>query len=137
MFVCRDFGAPDIPLRGLTPESAPLTVLLLDIEADLDIEGVWTEGDFPVAELAYRLVYWLRDGGQRDFEFDSMTYADTGVVRIVSSDGGWRVGSVYAPDKWTEPLSWDALVAEIRQFVRAVSEGVTTLGIEPEFLSRA
>ncbi|RLU90557.1 hypothetical protein CTZ27_20935 [Streptomyces griseocarneus] len=112
-------------------------MLLMDIEADLDIKGVWFESKYPVAELAYRLVYWLRDGGQRDFELDSMSYADKGVVRIVESDDGWRIGSVYAPGKWTEPYAWDALVAEIRQFVRTVTEGVATIGIEPGFLSRA
>ncbi|MGW1411071.1 DUF7878 domain-containing protein [Streptomyces sp. NPDC002403] len=138
-FVCRNFGLSDLPRRGLAPHEAPLEVLLLDIEAELSIweEGraVWSEEAFPVAELAYHLALWLRSpaAGQEGFEFDSMQ-ADAGLIRIMSSDGGWRIGSNFTPDYWTSPVARDVLVAEIEQFDRSVREGVAAMGIEPSFI---
>lgn len=58
-FVCGGFGLSDLLRRGLAPHEAPLEVRLLDIEAELSIweagRVVWSEGAFPVAELAYHL----------------------------------------------------------------------------------
>lgn len=141
-FVCRNFGLSDLPRRGLAPNEAPLEVLLLDIEAELSIweEGraVWSEEAFPVAELAYHLALWLQSpaAGQEDFELDSMQ-ADAGLIRIVGSDEGWRIGSDFTPDFWTSPVAWDVLVAEIKEFDRSVREGVAAMGIEPSFIPGA
>ncbi|MEU3072700.1 hypothetical protein [Streptomyces laurentii] len=138
-FVCRNFGLSDMPRRGLTPQEAPSEVLLLDIEADLSIweqgQEVWSEAMFPVAELAYHLALWLRSpaAGHEDFELDSMQ-AEEGLIRIVSVDGGWQVGSVFTPDFWTSPVAWDVLVAEIEQFDRSVREGVAAIGVDPAFI---
>ncbi|MFJ4894955.1 hypothetical protein ACIP5U_33915 [Streptomyces sp. NPDC088788] len=138
-FVCRNFGLSDLPRRGLTPREAPLEVLLLDIEAELSIweEGklVWSEEAFPVAELACHLALWLQSpaAGQEGFELDSMQ-ADAGLIRIVGSNEGWRIGSGFTPDFWTSPVAWDVLVAEIKQFDRAVREGVAAMGIELPFI---
>ncbi|MFD7537577.1 MULTISPECIES: hypothetical protein [unclassified Streptomyces] len=138
-FVCRNFGLSDLPRRGLDPHEAPLEVLLLDIEAELSIweEGrvVWSEEAFPVAELAYHLALWLQSPtvGQEGFELDSMQ-ADAGLIRIVGSDEGWRIGSNFTPDFWTSPVAWDGLVAEIKQFDHSVREGVAAMGIEPSFI---
>ncbi|MEU9496881.1 hypothetical protein AB0D73_34585 [Streptomyces sp. NPDC048215] len=136
-FAYRNVGIPDLYRRGLRPETAPLEVLLVDIEADLVIRDgsqvVMAEGLFPVAELARDLVGWLGqlDGDRDDFEFDSMSYADVGEVRIVGSVEGWRVGSVSEPGLWTSPVGWDVLVSEIAQFVTAVRKDVVALGVEP------
>ncbi|WP_338703425.1 GNAT family N-acetyltransferase [Streptomyces sp. Q6] len=136
-FAYQNVGMPDLNRRGLRPETAPLGVLLVDIEADLVIRDgsqvVMAEGLFPVAELARALVGWLGqlDGDRDDFEFDSMSYADVGEVRIVGSVEGWRVGSVSEPGSWTSPVGWDVLVSEIAQFVTAVREDVVALGVEP------
>ncbi|MFC9729008.1 hypothetical protein ACFWGM_00775 [Streptomyces roseolus] len=138
-FVCRNFWVSDMPRRGHTPQDAPLMVLLLDLEADLSIweEGreVWSERMFPVAELAYQLALWLRSpaAGRRDFVLDSMQ-AEEGLIRIVRSDEGWRVGCDLDPDFWTAPVSWDVLVAEIKRFDRSVREGVAALGADPAFI---
>ncbi|MER5636942.1 hypothetical protein ABT095_08300 [Kitasatospora sp. NPDC002227] len=138
-FICRNFGMPDLPRRGLTPQEAPLEVLLIDIEADLSVREqgreVWSEVAFPVAELAYELAHWLRSpgGGQEDFRMKSGV-AEDGLIRIVRSDAGWRVGSVLTPDFWTAPVPWDVLVAELGRFDRTVREGVTALGIDPAFI---
>ncbi|WP_326682826.1 DUF7878 domain-containing protein [Streptomyces sp. NBC_01237] len=116
-----------------------MEVLLLDIEAELSIwdQGrvVWSEKSFPVAELACQLVLWLQGPatGQQSFELDSMQ-TDAGLIRIASSDGGWRIGSDFTPDFWTSPVAWDALVAVIKQFIRTVRRGVTAMGIEPSFV---
>ncbi|MFC8538107.1 hypothetical protein ACFUJY_29905 [Streptomyces sp. NPDC057249] len=138
-FVCRDFGLSDQPRRGLTPQEAPLEVLLLDIEAELSVwehgQVMWREQQFPVAELAYHLALWLQSPAVRheDFELDSMQ-ADEGLIRIASSDEGWRIGSDITPDFWTSPVTWDVLVAEIKRFDRAVREGIAAMGIEPDFI---
>ncbi len=138
-FVCRDFGLSDLPRRGLTPQEAPLEVLLLDIEAELSMweqgQVVWREEQFPVAELAYHLALWLQSpaAGHEDFELDSMQ-AEEGLIRIASSDDGWRIGSIVTPDFWTSPVTWDVLVAEIKQFDLAVREGIAAMGIEPAFI---
>ncbi|MGW2600298.1 DUF7878 domain-containing protein [Streptomyces klenkii] len=137
--VCRNFGLSDLPRRGLTPQEAPLAVLLLDIEAELSLwEGgraVWSEEAFPVAEPAYHLALWLRvpDTDRESFELDSMQ-ADPGLIRMVSWDEGWRIGSSITPDFWTTPVTWDVLAAGIKQFVASVRDGVAALGIEPVFL---
>ena len=138
-FVCRNFGLSDLPQRGSALHEAPLEVLLLDIEAELSVweEGrvVWSQEAFPVAELAYHFALWLQspDAGQEDFELGSMQ-ADPGSLRVVSSDEGWRIGSVFTPEFWTAPVTWDVLVAEIKQFVTSVREGVAAMNIEPTFL---
>ncbi|NYV73502.1 hypothetical protein HW445_04040 [Streptomyces sp. UH6] len=117
-------------------------MLLLDIEAELSIleEGrvVWSEEAFPVAELAYELALWLRSpaAGRESFELDSMQ-ADAGLIRIVGSAEGWRIGSNFTPHFWTSPVAWDALVAEIKRFDRSVREGVAAMGIEPSFIPEA
>jgi hypothetical protein len=106
-FGCRNFGLSDLPRRGLTPQKAPLEMLLLDIEAELSMweqgREVWSEEAFPVAELAYHLVLWLLSpaAGYEDFELDSMQ-AEKGLIRIVRSDQGWRVGSRFT-DFWPAP----------------------------------
>ncbi|MFF6914312.1 hypothetical protein [Streptomyces sp. NPDC012466] len=138
-FVCRSFGLSDLPRRGLTLQEAPLEVLLLDIEAELSIweqgREVWSEEAFPVAELAYYLALWLQSPavGHENFELDSMQ-AEKGMIGIVHSDEGWRVGSILTPDFWTSPVAWDVLVAEIKRFDRAVREGIAGMGIDPRFI---
>ncbi|WP_259370992.1 MULTISPECIES: hypothetical protein [Streptomyces] len=139
LFVCSNFGLSDLPRRGLTPQEAPLAALLLDIEAELSVweqgRKAWSEEAFPVAELAYHLALWLQSptAGHEDFELDSMQ-AEERLIRIVSSDGGWRMGSIFTPDLWTSPVAWDVLVAEIKQFDRSVREGVTAMGVDPAII---
>lgn len=140
-FTCRNFGMSDLPRCGMTPQEAPLEVLLLDIEAELSVweqgQVVWSEQEFPVAELAYHLALWLQGpmAGREDFELDSMQ-AEEGMIRIVRSDDGWRVGSTLTPDFWTSPVTREALVTAIKEFDRSVREGVTTLGIDPAFIPK-
>ncbi|MFE6685631.1 hypothetical protein ACFVFQ_04050 [Streptomyces sp. NPDC057743] len=136
-FAYQNVGAPDLYRRGLQPETAPVGVLLVDIEADLVIRDgdrvVFAEKLFPVAELARALVGWLHrsDGERGDFDFDSMSYAELGAVRIMGSAEGWRVGSVFEPGTWTSPVTWDVLAAEIGQFVAAVRGDVLGIGVGP------
>ncbi|WP_232795062.1 hypothetical protein [Kitasatospora sp. NRRL B-11411] len=138
-FVCRNFGLSDLARRGLTAQEAPLAVLLLDVEAELSVwdrgRPVWSEEAFPVAELAYHLARWVRGpaGGRGDFGLDS-AQAESGLVRVVGCDGGWRVGSVLAPGVWTSPVGWDVLVAEIERFDRSVREGLAAVGVDPAFV---
>ncbi len=97
---------------------------------------VFTEGLFPVAELAHALVDWLHrpDSERCDFEFDSMSYAELDAVRITRSAEEWRVGSVFEPDIWTSPVAWEVLAAEIGQFVTSIRNDVAAIGVEPSLI---
>lgn len=135
----ENLNTSDLPRRGMTPATAPVHVLLVDLEADLVIRDggrtVCAVEDFPVAELARALVTWLeRDGegqAREGFRFESMSCEEPGTVRIEETGGGWRVGSVFEPDDWTAPVPWEVLVAELTRFTEAVREGVTDLGAAP------
>jgi hypothetical protein len=89
-----------------------------------------------VAELARSLAHWLYqpDGERGDFEFDSMSYADVGEVRIAGSTEGWRIGSVSEPDTWSSPVSWDVLAAEVGRFVTVIRNDVTAMGVRPSLI---
>ncbi|MFC3491009.1 DUF7878 domain-containing protein [Glycomyces rhizosphaerae] len=116
-----------------------MEAFLLDIEAELSIceqaQVVWTEQGFPIVELAYHLALWLQRpaAGHEDFELDSMQ-AEEGLIRIVHSEDGWRVGSTLTPDFWTLPVTWEDLVTAIKHFDRSVREGVAAMGIAPTFI---
>ncbi|MFJ9522615.1 hypothetical protein ACIRPK_30745 [Kitasatospora sp. NPDC101801] len=60
--------------------------------------------------------------------------ADPGLIRTVQSGDGWRVGSIFTPDFWTSPVTWEVLVTEIKRFDRSVREGVAAMGIGPAFI---
>lgn len=140
-FACGSLGAPDLLRRGLSADSAPLAVLLLDVEADLEPRDgdrtVWSERAFPVAELARALSSWLSlpDRGRADFAFDSMAYDVPGAVRIAPDADGWRVGSVHAPGSWTSPLEWVTLRAGLVEFVETVRTGSAALGVDPDLVA--
>ncbi|TJZ57515.1 hypothetical protein FCH28_06100 [Streptomyces piniterrae] len=112
--------------------------LLLSLEADLTISDddheIFSESDFPVAELAFHLSTWLNTAGESDdFELDSMS-ADPGLVRIVKHQDGWVVGSIFEPDSWTRPVDRQTLEAEVGNFVKSVRMGLSTIGIDPHFI---
>ncbi|MFE5795055.1 hypothetical protein ACFQ8C_21120 [Streptomyces sp. NPDC056503] len=138
-FECRNFGVPDLPRRGLAASSAPLEILLVDIEADLVISDngrtVWSEEAVQVAELAYDLSRWLHLGDRirGDFTFES-SYDEPGAVQIVATDEGWRVGSAFAADTQSSPVTWESLVAALVAFIEDVRAGVGTLGGDPDFI---
>ncbi|MET7431244.1 MULTISPECIES: hypothetical protein [Streptomyces] len=135
----ENLNTSDLPRRGMEPATAPVHVLLVDLEADLVIRDgertVCAVEDFPVAELARALVDWLGREPERDgFRFESMSFEEVGTVRIEQTTGGWRVGSVFEPDGWTAPVAWEVLVAELTRFTDAVREGVTDLGADPALI---
>ncbi|MDE3721687.1 hypothetical protein PWG71_09830 [Nocardiopsis sp. N85] len=119
-FVRRNLTAPDLCRRGLPPSTAPLAVLLLDIEADFAVldgdRAILAEQGFPVAEPARALTVLLNSHGggtTGDFVFESMSYAEPGAVRIVAFPDGWRVGSALEPDTWSVPLDQRTLTTVI------------------------
>ncbi|WP_432153112.1 hypothetical protein [Streptomyces tricolor] len=130
-----NLNTSDLPRRGMTPATAPVHVLLVDLEADLVVRDgervVCAVEDFPVAELARALVEWLGREERGAFRFASMSFEEPGAVRIEESAGGWRVGSVFAPDDWTAPVALEVLAAELTRFTDAVREGVAALGADP------
>ncbi|MET9448631.1 DUF7878 domain-containing protein [Streptomyces cinerochromogenes] len=131
----ENLNTSDLPRRGVTPATASVHELLVDLEADLTVRDggrvVFAAQEFPVAELARALVGWLGQEVPGGFRFDSMSFAEPGAVRIEEVAGGWRVGSVFEPDAWTAPVAREVLAAELTRFTDAVREGVAALGADP------
>jgi hypothetical protein len=66
-------------------------------EINADETVLYVEDDFPVVEFAAELTDWVRSDFEsgKDFEFDSMSTAETGWVWIRRNASGWRVGSLH------------------------------------------
>ncbi|MFD9499752.1 hypothetical protein [Streptomyces sp. NPDC060035] len=118
-----------------------LEEFLINIEADITIADdgriVFSEGRFPVTELARDLTEWATSGNpapDRDFEWDSMSFAELGAIRIQQREGGWRLGSAYDPEVWSSSLPWAALSQAIYEYVKHVRADVEKLGINPSFI---
>lgn len=138
----ENLNTSDLPRRGMEPATAPVHVLLVDLEAELVVRDgertVCAVEGFPVAELARALVTWLERNRERQeregFRFESMSFEELGTVRIEETGDGWRVGSVFEPDDWTAPVPWEVLLAELTRFTDAVREGVRDLGADPSLI---
>ncbi len=93
--------------------------LLVHVEADIPIsddgQELYSEILFPVPELASGLHDRMSAGSGRrgNFEFESMSFKEVGVVRIVEFDSGWRVKSIHQPGLWSKFHSLDDIDAEI------------------------
>lgn len=91
-----------------------------------DGRGVlFAEDAFPCLELALALRRWRSSRGMpsSDFEFDSMSYPDPGLVwirRDPVSDDRWRVGSIAEPTTESELLSWTEVAQAIDEFIENV-----------------
>ncbi|REJ06128.1 hypothetical protein DY023_07515 [Microbacterium bovistercoris] len=92
---------------------------------------IFDEPGFPVVELARSLLLWLRDPARGDFEFDSMSYEERGVISIWKVAAGWAVGSVLAPGARTTPADWRVVDECCRRFIARVEADLGTLGLDP------
>ena len=81
-------AAPD--LRGRSEAE-----VFVNVEADLVVsdggEEIYSEGAFPVVELAAALREWQNRPERTDFEFVSLSLEDRWQVRVVRAGGGWQV----------------------------------------------
>lgn len=118
-------------LRGDSTEQ-----LFTNIEADLRIADggseIYAEVLFPVAELAAELTRWRKRGADQraEFNFDSMSFAEKGSVRIRPDGEGWRIGSVFSPKAWSRVLDDEELAAELSGFIQRVKADLATAGID-------
>ncbi|MFJ8040073.1 hypothetical protein ACIRBX_06090 [Kitasatospora sp. NPDC096147] len=128
---CGRLTAPDLARRGLTFATAPVEVLLTDVEARFALADgervLWEEAAFPVAELADALASWLAGPEPAAFRFDSC-FDRPGALGLTPTAAGWQAHSCYAPELRTAPVSWAALAAEAHRFVGAVRDGLATVG---------
>lgn len=128
----------DINSRDL--QGVTLADLLVNIEANFEVlddcKVVYSERSFPVAELARELAHWIAkdESNATDFYFSSLSFEDSGVVRILRTSSGWAVGSVFTPGMQSTPISWLGLVAVVSDFVARVQRDVADLGFDPEFV---
>jgi len=92
---------------------------------------VFAEDEFPCLELARALRSWCSsaDVPPFDFEFDSMSYPEPGLIwirRDAVNDDEWRVGSVAEPTAKSELASW----AEVLQAVDDLAERIVVVAPE-------
>jgi hypothetical protein len=79
------------------PEVLARLVAIFCLSAGEDT--VYQEDGFPFLELSTQMMRWVKQSviapRPFDFEFNSMSFPETGVVWIRQQDDGWRVGSMY------------------------------------------
>lgn len=108
-------------------------VIALDARLRLMDGGVTLleETGFPVVELARSLLAWLEGSADGDFEFESMSYEESGAIRIQQKEAGWVVGSVFAPGLTTAPTDRSGVEERCRLFVAMVESDLEELGVDP------
>ncbi|MGW9310181.1 DUF7878 domain-containing protein [Saccharomonospora azurea] len=126
-----------ITTADLNTEWSARGELLVHVEADISIldagQELYSEILFPVLELASGLHDWVSADSSRrsNFEFESMSFEEVGVVRIVKFDSGWRVGSIYQPGLWSKSYSLDDIDFEVLRFTREVrAEAESMIGVD-------
>ena len=116
-------------LRG-----SSLADILISIESHFRlIDGnhtIYDEPNFPVVELARGLGQWVNQPEGNDFVFDSMSFEESGVLRVQDTPSGWVFGSVFTDIK-SSPVTWAEVERCIQTFVSKVAEGLIDLGIDP------
>ncbi|RJQ79880.1 hypothetical protein D5S17_08875 [Pseudonocardiaceae bacterium YIM PH 21723] len=106
-------GLNDDELRRWAADGHPISMVavFVHVEARLTVADgdllIFTEDQFPVLDLAAELVRWTRTPGsdRGDLVCDDFGLTDPGAVRIVRSGTQWRVGSVFAPETWSRPVT--------------------------------
>lgn len=102
----------------------------------IDEEIVFNATGFPVVELARCLRIWLKDPFRGDFEFDSMSLEEVGVVAFRREPMGWTFSSTFVPDAQFVFESWDQLEQCCRRLVSQVETDLEALGLEPSYILR-
>lgn len=114
-------------LRADPPRLSDATDVVANLEADVrletDGEAIYDEVSFPVAELAVTLTRWMQAPvtNRADFEFDSMSAEEPGLLWIRRASDGWRVGSIH--QEGPEPRIFTPV--EVDEFVRTFIERLT------------
>ncbi|GIF73370.1 DUF7878 domain-containing protein [Asanoa siamensis] len=110
--------------------------LLVNLEADLEIADgervIYAERAFPVVELARELVSWIQSPSYEErnaFEFVSLTFQETGVVRILHTSGGWSVTSAFSPEVLSDPMGWEEVEQIVRRFAGDLRRDLERLGV--------
>lgn len=99
------------------------TDVIANLEADitLEVEGsvIYEEVSFPVAELALALTRWAQScsADRPDFEFDSMSAEEPGLVWIRRTEGGWRFGSICQDRPETKVFPTEQVDEAIRKYI--------------------
>ncbi|WP_157236755.1 DUF7878 domain-containing protein [Promicromonospora sukumoe] len=123
-------GAPNLTdLRNFWATGRRITAaeLLLYVEADLQLRDddriLFEEPRFEVAELAVALTQWVGEGTEPDHDFvhDPSSYEETGVIRIIRTDGGWAAGSCFITGT-TAAQPWPVVRESIDTFIAVARE---------------
>ena len=125
----------DSDLRGDT-----LADYLIAIDADFEIRDrgrtIYDEPKFPVVELARSLSSWMTSGERVDFEFDSLSSDESGLVRITRGATGWRLSSVFTPDVVSSEVDLPELDTCIHEFIDHVAADLAERGHDVDRLLR-
>lgn len=87
---------------------------------------VYEESDFPVVELAVAFHLWQQNrvDSEPDFEFDSMSFEELGMVWIRWAGDGWRVGSLNQERPEMAVFSSEDIDAAIYRFNKELEKEV-------------
>lgn len=126
----------DSDLRGDT-----LADYLIAIDADFEIRDgnriIYDEPKFPVVELARSLSSWMTAGARVDFEFESLSSDELGLVRINRGATGWRLSSVFTPNVVSSEVDLLELDACIHEFINQVAADLTERGHDADRILRS
>lgn len=91
---------------------------------------LYDEPGFPVVELARSLLVWLENADAGDFEFDSMSYEETGAIAIRQVGAGWTIGSAFVPGVVTTPAARIDVEDCCNRFIARVAVDLEGLGLK-------
>ncbi|MEV5570535.1 hypothetical protein AB0L06_10810 [Spirillospora sp. NPDC052269] len=111
--------------------------IMCHVEAEVKIferdDTIFAEQDVPVVLLATELAAWRRvaERLRSDYRSSDLQGLEEGAVLIRSDGERWCLGSVFAPDGWTRPMSGGDLAALVDSFVQQViSRSRVELGLD-------
>lgn len=119
-------------LRADPPRLSDVIDVVANIEADVRLEtdggAIYDEVSFPVAELAVALTRWTQAPvtNRADFEFDSMSAEEPGLLFIRRADDGWRVGSIHQERAESRIFTAVEVDEFVRTFIRQLTREVAT-----------
>ena len=104
--------------------------LVANVEANFSImvddRLVYQEVSFPVVELAVALHQWLAHRGpdNPDFEFESMSAEEPGLVWIRWAGSGWRVGSIDQEQPELTVFDQDEIHASVEALTKHLAQRI-------------
>jgi hypothetical protein len=130
-------------LRALDLSLPPLERLeLIDVIANGEGRLVLAQDDlvifeenlFPVVELARDLARWLKAAFRENYSFESMSFEDTGSIRVWEVAGEWVLSSDFADSVQPTAEPWILVQNTLELFVAEVGTRLNEAGWNAAFV---